>query len=164
MHTEKHIIFKKGQFTKTVSEPAEVSVICQIYCNWNRWKTACGSFIRNQKEIFKKNVYCLMEKRSELYPPFLMPRSTIAQVHQVLHLLHCFDCGHLETPTHSYRQLIAMNIDCLFSSSILYIFHNVTYSAQLIKITCKSLNVSNSFVLILTLTNNKQSVLKHFIA
>lgn len=162
MHTEKHIILKKGQFTETVSDPAETSVICQIYCNWSRWKTACGSFIRNE-EIKKKTVYCLMEKWSELYPPFLMPCSTIAQVHQVLHLLHCFDCGHLETPTHSYLQLIAMYIDCLFSLSILYIFHNITYSAQLIKIICKSLSVSHSFVLILTLTNNKLSVLKHFI-
>lgn len=42
-------------------------------------------------------VYYLMEKRGKLYSPFLMPSGTIAQVHQVLHLLHCFDGGHLET-------------------------------------------------------------------
>lgn len=36
-----------------------------------------------------------MEESSELNPPFLMPSGTIAQVHQVLHLLHCFDGGHL---------------------------------------------------------------------
>lgn len=42
-------------------------------------------------------VYYLMEKRGKLYPPFLMPSGTIAQVHQVLHLLHCFNGSHLET-------------------------------------------------------------------
>lgn len=42
-------------------------------------------------------VYYLMEKCGKLYPPFLMPSGTIAEVHQVLHLLHCFDGGHLET-------------------------------------------------------------------
>lgn len=38
-----------------------------------------------------------MEKCSELYPPFLMPGGTVAQVHQFIHLLHGFDGGHLET-------------------------------------------------------------------
>lgn len=36
-----------------------------------------------------------MEERGELYPPFLVPGSTIAQVYQLIHLLHCFDGGHL---------------------------------------------------------------------
>lgn len=40
-----------------------------------------------------------MEKCGQLYPPFLVPRGPVAQVHQVLHLLHCFDGGHLDTVT-----------------------------------------------------------------
>lgn len=44
-----------------------------------------------------------MEKCSELYPPLLMPGGTIAQVHQFIHLLHCFDGGHLETAAQSFN-------------------------------------------------------------
>lgn len=38
----------------------------------------------------------LVEERGELYPPLLIPGSAVAQVHQVLQLLHCLDGGHLQ--------------------------------------------------------------------
>lgn len=47
-----------------------------------------------------------MEKCGQLDPPFLMPGGTVAQVHHVLHLLHCFDGGHLKmTAATDFRNL-----------------------------------------------------------
>jgi len=40
-----------------------------------------------------------MEKGMELYPPFLMPGNTITHVHQLVHLPHGFDGGHLLADT-----------------------------------------------------------------
>lgn len=73
---------------------------------WVRICPQCVALYQCMK-LNKKNwrVYNLMEKCSELYPPFLMPSGTIAQVHQVLHLLHCFDGGHLETTATSFNFL-----------------------------------------------------------
>lgn len=47
----------------------------------------------------------LMEEGGELYPPLLIPGSAVAQVHQVFHLLHRLDGGHLQN--HSQNDMTA---------------------------------------------------------
>lgn len=48
-----------------------------------------------------------MEKCSELDLPLLMPGGAVAQGHEVIHLLHCFDGGHLETTPQSVDFTVA---------------------------------------------------------
>lgn len=43
----------------------------------------------------------LVKERGELYPPLLVPGGAVAQVHQVLHLLHRLDGGHLQNHSQS---------------------------------------------------------------
>lgn len=55
-----------------------------------------GSYVGQKCLAPPQQVHHLMEKCGQLDPPFLMPGGTVAQVHHVLHLLHCFDGGHLK--------------------------------------------------------------------